>query len=113
MKSEIRKHDIDAIDAALRSSLKDAKLVPAENPWFSRRVMAALPEKKSRGRLRLEYAMYSVAILLVLGGWIGGGVWFLNNDLSLTSLGVICCIPLTTLFSGAVVATPVLRRLFR
>ncbi|MCM1070635.1 MAG: hypothetical protein NC210_04500 [[Clostridium] fimetarium] len=113
MKSEIKQRDIESIDSALKASLRASKRVPAENPWFRRRVMAALPEKKSRGKVRLEYAMYLVAILLVLGGWIGGGVWFLNNDLSLTSLGVICCIPLTTLFSGAVVATPVLRRLFR
>ncbi len=102
-----------AIDVLLRTDLKASMRKPADNPWFKRRVMAALPDKETRRPIRLEYASYIVAILIVLGGWIAGGVWFLSNDLSLTSLGVICCIPLTTLFSGAVVATPVLKRLFR
>ena len=71
----------DTIDTRLRERLKEARRVPSGNPWFERRVMAALPDRKQRRGAVLRAA--------------------------------VCSIPLTTMFSGAVVAAPALKRLFR
>ncbi len=103
----------ESIDARLRDTLKVSKRVPAENPWFERRVMAALPDKKQRRQTTLKVAVNLGTIMLVAAGWVAGGLWFLASELSLTSLAVVCSIPITTMFSGAVVAAPALKRLFR
>ena len=103
----------DTIDTRLRERLKEARRVPSGNPWFERRVMAALPDRKQRRGAVLRAAVYLGAVVLVAAGWVAGGVWFLSNELTLTSLAVVCSIPLTTMFSGAVVAAPALKRLFR
>lgn len=99
-------------DKQLRKALVESRRRPTTNPWFERRVMAALPDKKERRIPAMRLAMSVCAILIVVGGWIAGGLWFLNHDLTLSSLAVVCTIPLTTMFSGAVVAAPALKRLF-
>lgn len=99
-------------DKQLRKALVESRRRPTPNPWFERRVMAALPDKKERRIPAMRLAMSVCAILIMVGGWIAGGLWFLNHDLTLSSLAVVCTIPLTTMFSGAVVAAPALKRLF-
>lgn len=99
-------------DARLRAFLKEGRRVPQENPWLERRVMAALPDKKQRRGTALHIAPYLGAALLIIGGWVSGGLWFLSNEPSLTSIAVLCSIPLMTIFSGAVVAAPALKKLF-
>ena len=99
-------------DEQLKKLLAESRRRPAQNPWFEQRVMAALPDKKERRIPALQLALSVCAILIVAGGWIAGGGWFLNHDLTLSSLAVVCSIPLTTMFSGAVVAAPALKRLF-
>lgn len=100
------------IDERLRELLKESRREPAENPWLQRRVMAALPDKKQRRGTALQICMYLGSILLIIGGWVAGGLWFINNELSLTSIALVCSIPLTTMFSGVVVAAPALKKLF-
>lgn len=110
--SKHRDHNADLLDSQLGEFLKEHRRVPSENQWLQRRIMAALPDKKQRRVPALRIAAYLGLILLLVGGWVAGGFWFLSNEPSLTSLLVLCSIPLTTMFSGAVVAAPVLKRLF-
>ncbi len=113
MNSDPIMKETERTDNLLRKSLQETRRIPAENPWLTRRIMAALPEEKKKHRKAavLQHIWGIAAILIILFGWVAGGLWFLNSETTLSSIAVLCSIPLVTLFSGAVVAAPAIRRM--
>lgn len=65
-----------SVDPLSEEGLKQlfGRLPEAEiNPWFTRRVLNRLPERRRRMAGRIEYAVYIIALLWM----IGSGVWYL------------------------------------
>lgn len=57
-------------DENIKVLLKD-NLPPApRSPWFTKKVMNRLPEKRHPAYSRIEYAAYSLAAILLVGAWI-------------------------------------------
>lgn len=55
----------DNTDRKLRELLRKSNFNAPPSPWFTRKVMNRLPEKKKRNIARAEYAVYILSAILI------------------------------------------------
>ena len=56
-------------DKKLAQMLKQGAHDPGENPWFTRRVLNKLPEKRSHGSM-VTTVLYAIALVACIVGWL-------------------------------------------
>lgn len=77
---ENKKHTSDGsnFEAILRQRLKASALQAPPSPWFTRKVMNRLPEKRMRIAAKIEYAVYAIAAIAT----VVMGIIYCHNTLS-------------------------------
>ena len=61
--------NINEEDKKLAAMLKQGAHDPGENPWFTRRVLNRLPERRSRGSW-LTMVIFAIALVACVLGWL-------------------------------------------
>ena len=98
------------LSALLRKDLHEAP----ENPWFVRRVMNMLPDKKCGGAHRFwQLACYIFGALCFIAVEVWLGIDVVTSGFSMQALVTLCGISIITLFCVAIVAVPAFIHAFR
>lgn len=100
MKRSDNKSKNASADSSLRSLLKSNALQAPPSPWFTRKVMNRLPEKRVHTLARIEYTLYMMAaiftiiysVIYVKGVWASGVITVGNISVMAICIGLLCSI---------------------
>ena len=89
-------------DKKLAQVLKQGAHDPGENPWFTRRVLNKLPEKRPQGSWATT-VIYTIALLACVICWLmmwRGQDWGAITVRDVLYNAMMCCVTLTVLWQA-------------
>lgn len=103
--------EIAETDSRLKELFNEELPAGPENPWFNKKVMNRLPEKKRIYRWSfLRIVFYAIAFIGLMAAWFITSYNATTEGFTSTNILCLIFLPLVTIFCAAAIAIPVIKR---